>query len=157
MNRDNVNDGAESNGIIDPETSDHSPKPPQHQEANMTDEKAEKTPVTPTEPAETDKPKSEKSCRERLLSAQHWLRFLFMVLFGVILCIISYVIVAVVLLQFLWGLITGQGNDRLRDFGSCLSQYIYQILRFLTYNTEDKPFPFADWPESESKNPEQDD
>ena len=88
---------------------------------------------------------------ERLLSVSHWLRFLFMVLFAVIAGVASYVMTALVVLQFLWALITGEGNDKLRSFGSSLSQYIYQIMRFLTYNTDDKPFPFADWPETDLK------
>ena len=91
------------------------------------------------------------SWQGRLLSVDHWLRFVFMVLFAIILGVVGYVMTALVVLQFIWGLITGEGNDKLRDFGSSLSQYIYQTLRFLTYNTEDKPFPFADWPDSESK------
>ncbi len=93
----------------------------------------------------------EPSWSERLLSADHWLRFAFMLLFAFILGIISYVVAAVVLLQFIWALVTGEGNDKLREFGSSASQYIYQILRFLTYNSEAKPFPFADWPESEKE------
>ncbi|MEO0444078.1 MAG: DUF4389 domain-containing protein [Pseudomonadota bacterium] len=95
-------------------------------------------------------PEKETRWQQRLLSVGHWLRFVFMALFAIILGVVGYVMTALVVLQFLWGLITGEGNDKLRDFGSSLSQYIYQILRFLTYNTEDKPFPFADWPDSES-------
>lgn len=96
----------------------------------------------------------EPSWKERLLSADHWLRFVFMVLFAIILGLVSYVITVLVILQFIWALVSGEGNDKLREFGSSLSQYIYQILRFLTYNSEDKPFPFADWPESEKPSQE---
>ncbi|MGH1440488.1 MAG: DUF4389 domain-containing protein [Cellvibrionaceae bacterium] len=91
----------------------------------------------------------EPNWNERLLSADHWLRFVFMVLFALILGAASYVITVLVIIQFVWALVTGEGNDKLREFGSSVSQYIYQMLRFLTYNSEDKPFPFADWPESE--------
>lgn len=88
--------------------------------------------------------------KERLLSADHWLRFVYMVLFALILGVASYVIVALVVLQFIWALVTADENDKLKEFGSSLSQYIYQMLRFLTYNSEDKPFPFADWPTPEN-------
>ena len=73
-----------------------------------------------------------------------------MVLFLLILGVVSYLIVALVVLQFFWALIAGEGNDKLRDFGSSVARFILQVLRFLTYNTDDKPFPFADWPESEN-------
>ncbi len=94
----------------------------------------------------------EPSWGERLLSVEHWLRFVFMVLFAIIVSIAGYVMMALVLLQFLLSLITGEANDNLREFGGRLSQYIYQILRFLTYNSQDKPFPFADWPDAEKEN-----
>jgi hypothetical protein len=92
----------------------------------------------------------EPSWKDRLLSVDHWLRFAFMVLFLLILGVVSYLIVALVVLQFFWALIAGEGNDKLRDFGSSVARFILQVLRFLTYNTDHKPFPFADWPESEN-------
>ena len=92
---------------------------------------------------------TEPSWSDRLLSAEHWLRFAFMVLFAIILGVASYVMAVLVILQFFWALIAGEGNDKLREFGSSLSQFIYQALRFLTYNSNDKPFPFSDWPDSE--------
>src|SRR5690606_36175239 len=55
----------------------------------------------------------------------------------------------VVIVQFLFALITGQDNVNLRQFGLALSTFIFQTLKFLTYNSEEKPFPFSDWPEPE--------
>jgi hypothetical protein len=59
--------------------------------------------------------------------------------------IVMWVVVAV---QFLFSLITGEDNLPLRRFGHSLSTYIYDVLKFLCYSSEEKPFPFADWPES---------
>jgi hypothetical protein len=84
--------------------------------------------------------------KSKLLSAEHWLRCVFMVLFVAIACVASYVVFVLVVIQFLFALITGNPEERLRAFGGGLSQYIFQILGFLTYNSEQKPFPFADWP-----------
>lgn len=91
----------------------------------------------------------EPSWSERILSADHWIRVVYMILFALILGVVAYIIPVLVFIQFLWGLITGEGNKRLREFGSSLSQFVYQALRFLTYNTDEKPYPFADWPDSE--------
>src|SRR5690606_6021877 len=49
---------------------------------------------------------------------------------------------------FLFALITGNDNRQLRKFGDSLSIFIFDTLQFLIYNSEEKPFPFADWPES---------
>ena len=131
---------------------------PNNQEAKVTEENTPPEPVVSEQQSTTAQEQSTqgKQWKERLLSADHWLRFVFMVLFAIISYLACYVIVVLVLLQFVWSLIAGKGNGKLRDLGSSLSRYMYQILRFLTYNTEDKPFPFSDWPESESKNPQQD-
>src|SRR5690606_13169664 len=84
--------------------------------------------------------------KSNLTSSKHWLRLLFMVLFAVILYIAFIVMAVLVMLQFLFSLISGRDNWNLREFGQSLAQYIYQTLRFLTYNSEVKPFPFDDWP-----------
>ncbi len=84
--------------------------------------------------------------KTNLLSAEHWMRFIFMVVFFLLLEVAGMVIGAVVVLQFLFSLFTGSDNQKLRDFGRSLSTYIHQSLKFLTYNSEEKPFPFSDWP-----------
>ncbi len=75
-----------------------------------------------------------------------WVRGLFMLLFVAIYNIAAILIGAVAMLQFAWKLATGEPNPRLLSFGEDLSRYFYQILRFLTFNTEAKPFPFEEWP-----------
>ena len=52
-----------------------------------------------------------------------------------------------VLVQIGWSLITANTSGRLRAFGASLGEYLRQIIRFITYNSDDMPFPFADWPE----------
>lgn len=84
--------------------------------------------------------------KSNLLSVDHWMRLVFMILFSVILYVAGIVMSILVVVQFLFALITGNANPNLRQLGDSLSQFIYAALRFLTYNTDDKPFPFADWP-----------
>jgi hypothetical protein len=43
-------------------------------------------------------------------------------------------------------LFTGKPNERLSRFGLSLAIYTYQIVSYLTFNTERQPFPFTDWP-----------
>lgn len=75
-----------------------------------------------------------------------WQRLLFMMLFGVIYTLAELVLVAVVSFQFGVILITTRKNDRLLDFGARLSFFLYQVLLFITYANDDKPFPFSNWP-----------
>ncbi len=87
--------------------------------------------------------------KEHVSEPATWKRLLYMLLFVVLIYITAFVIAIVVVFQFFVTLVTGEPNDRLREFGGQLSVYAYQMLSFLTYNTEDIPFPFADWPTAE--------
>ena len=93
--------------------------------------------------------------KTNVTSRNHWTRFLYMLLFAVILYFASVIVSVVVVLQFIFALLTGGDNENLRKFGASLSSYIYQSLQFLTYASDDKPFPFADWPEGEYINREE--
>ena len=75
-----------------------------------------------------------------------WLRLLVMLLFAVIFNVAELVVAVVVIVQFLFKLLTGQANARLRDLGHRLAVYLRQIIEFLTYHSEDKPYPFGEWP-----------
>jgi hypothetical protein len=55
----------------------------------------------------------------------------------------------VVVFQFLSQLLTRRTNQRLLKLGQSLSTYSYQILVFLTYNSEYRPYPFGAWPKGE--------
>ena len=84
-----------------------------------------------------------------------WQRLLFMILFGVVYTLAELVLVAVVLFQFGFVLITTRRNDRLLDFGARLSFFLYQVLLFITYAKDDKPFPFSNWPTAEGPQSEE--
>ena len=88
--------------------------------------------------------------KENISNTNTWGRLVLMLLFGIIYSVAEIVLMAVVFIQFCFVLITNAKNPRLLRFGKEISQFIYQVFLFLTFNTEDKPFPFADWP-SESK------
>lgn len=75
-----------------------------------------------------------------------WFRGLMMLLFVAIYHVTAVLIGAIAALQFAWKLVTGEPNARLTSFGEDLARFFYQILRFLTFNTDDKPFPFDEWP-----------
>lgn len=84
---------------------------------------------------------------EHVKSRSTWMRLVFMVLFLVIWAFSRLVIGAVVLFQFLWVLFTGTPNAELARFGHALATYTYQIVLYLTFNTERRPFPYNEWPD----------
>jgi hypothetical protein len=84
--------------------------------------------------------------KSSLTATDTWVRGLYMLLFAVIYSVTEFVLGLIVVFQFIHVLFSRDTNDRLLDFSSDLSVYIYQILQFLTFNSEAKPFPFAVWP-----------
>ncbi len=101
-----------------------------------------------------DEPRTETRIEQNLKAKPTWLRLVFMVIFFLIAGIASMVATAVVILGFFWVLFTGEANGHLKRFGGGLAAYISDIVRYLTYNTETKPFPFeADWPSVEKEEP----
>ena len=87
--------------------------------------------------------------KQNISSSSTWGRGLFMVLFGIIYSVAEIVLITVVFTQFCFVLITNEKNPRLLRFGHELSTFIYSVFLFLTFNSEEKPFPFAPWPTSE--------
>jgi hypothetical protein len=81
-----------------------------------------------------------------------WIRLVFMIVFIAIYAITRIVFGAVVVFQFFWVLFTAETNRQLTELGQSLAMYTYQIMRYLSFNTEDKPFPFSEeWPTGSSE------
>lgn len=88
---------------------------------------------------------------ENLKQTSAWLRVVFMIGFAILLyLIVAPVLLVLMIVQALFTLITGESNQNLRYLGATLAQYVLQILEFISYNSETKPFPFTDFPSSES-------
>jgi hypothetical protein len=71
-----------------------------------------------------------------------------MLLFAVLFNVAEVVLAAVAIFQLLAQLLTGGVNRRLQAFGANLAAYLHEITAFLTYASEDKPFPIGPWPGS---------
>ena len=75
------------------------------------------------------------------------IRLLFVVLFAFIYQVAEVVLIALVIIQFGFKLISGNLNESLLQFSASLSRFFYEILQFVTFNTDEKPFPFSSWPQ----------
>lgn len=87
---------------------------------------------------------------EHLKSKSTWLRLVFMLIFYILASVTTLVASVVVVLGFLWVLFTGETNQRLRSAGHGIARYLYEIVQYLTYNSDVRPFPFdAEWPSAQ--------
>ncbi len=81
-----------------------------------------------------------------LTTQKHWVRGLYMILFLLIWHIAEIVVIGITIGQFLFTVISGKNNENLMLFGGSVGRYVQQVLAFLSYNSEQKPFPFKAWP-----------
>jgi len=77
-----------------------------------------------------------------------WMRVLFVALFWVVFYLTQFVVGVVALAQCVFTLISGSPNLHLMKFGDSLSRYVQEILQYITFNTDKRPFPFTDFPKS---------
>jgi len=88
---------------------------------------------------------------ENLKSRSTWMRGLFMLLACILFWIAGFVGTFVVIIGFLWVLFSGETNKQLQQIGQAIATYMHQIVRYLTFNTDARPFPFGEsWPSGDS-------
>jgi hypothetical protein len=85
-----------------------------------------------------------------LTNCNTWIRLAYMLLFTVLLMAARLVITLVVVVQFLLVLLIGSDNENLRNLGQGLAKWVYETVMFLTFNSQEKPFPFDEWPSVEA-------
>ena len=101
-----------------------------------------------------DAEKSTPAIEENLKAKSTWIRLIFMLILGFLGWLASMVAAVVVVFGFFWVLFTGEVNQQLRQVGQAIASYIYEIVRYLTFNTDDKPFPFGGaWPSEPTETP----
>jgi hypothetical protein len=101
----------------------------------------------PADHAFVDDNKVGSPVEENLKSGATWLRGLFMLVSCILASVALFVGTWIVIFGFFWVLFTGEVNRQLKEAGQSVAAYLYNIARFLTYNTDEKPFPLGgEWP-----------
>lgn len=87
--------------------------------------------------------------KENITAKKTWLRGLFILIVAFLLAVARVVLWTVVLFQFLFTLFAGKVNEKLLSFSNSLCRFLYQCFLYITYNSNEKPFPFGDWPSAD--------
>lgn len=73
-----------------------------------------------------------------------WLRAMFMLLYLVVLYLVLTIAMPILaLIQLVSSLVVGKANKSLCEAGGRLADYVREIIRFVSYRTDAKPWPFA--------------
>ena len=83
--------------------------------------------------------------KERLIKG------LFVLLYCFAFSICRFLVGIIALVQFLFDLISGEPSIRLCKFSAKLNNYVSEIIAFVSYQSDIKPFPFSDFPSNELK------
>jgi hypothetical protein len=77
-----------------------------------------------------------------------WIRGAFMLFFLFAFGIGQTLLAATAVIQFLSLLITREPNTFLANFGRSLGEWLAQTARFQSCASNERPFPWADWPKA---------
>jgi len=111
------------------------------------DQPMDHVPPAATADEQQDSSDLEKNVKEK----STWVRLFFMLVLTFLYGLSRVVIGAVIVIQFFYVLLTGETKEGLKAFGHSLAIYSYEVIDYLTFNTDEKPFPFDGvWPTSMS-------
>ena len=91
------------------------------------------------------KPEETVAKKESTINSEVLTRIFVTLLFALIGWISLWVFGAVVLVQFGFFLITGELNKNLKAFNGELGDYLADIIGYVSFQKEEKPFPFQSW------------
>src|SRR5690606_2007137 len=92
--------------------------------------------------------------KSNVTSDASWLRTLCMVACFLVYRVFDLLVLLLTVLQWFFRLFTGQPQAELADFAAALGVYVQQIVHYLAGRTEEKPYPFQDWPAVRSAEPD---
>jgi len=80
-------------------------------------------------------------------NVETWIRGFFILVFVTFISLLLYsplklILFAAIVIQFGFVLFSGQLNEPLLNITKIACEYLYQVMLYITFNTEDKPFPF---------------
>ena len=84
-----------------------------------------------------DKPKNDT--KNRLIS---------MVVLALSFGVSIFVLMVLILGQVLFGLFAKEQNMALKQMGKKISNYVHESLTYLTFNSNERPFPYRGWDDS---------
>ena len=74
------------------------------------------------------------------------IRLLYTLLYVAIFELVKTMVLLITLFEYFILLITLKHNEPARNFGNKVATYGYRVMRYLTLNENQRPFPFTDFP-----------
>ncbi len=99
----------------------------------------------PEDPNDAPPPSSlEEQVKTQVKDKGTWLRLFYMALFAVIFYAVFAVTCVTAVIQFCARILSGRPLSGLNDFNATLAGYARDLVSYLTYASDRKPFPFKE-------------
>ena len=92
-----------------------------------------------------------ETAKDRLSNVKIWERLCYMALFGVIGYFAFWTMILLAIIQFIFHIISDEPNDDLVGFSANLSTFLKEIAAYMTFVSNEKPFPFGPFPKEASE------
>lgn len=86
------------------------------------------------------------SFKDNITDPDFWLRLLYTLLFAAAWQVVELLLAVILVVQLIFRLFTGKPQADLAGLGNSLSQYAWQMGRYVTGACDLKPWPFIEWP-----------
>ncbi len=74
-------------------------------------------------------------------------RVLYTILYLIIGRFISMVLFVITITQFIYSWLSGKPNEKILTFSQNMAEYTKQLVEYVGFNTNEKPWPIGDWPD----------
>lgn len=88
--------------------------------------------------------------KKNISNIDTWCRGLLIIIFSAVFHVLMALILLLVLFQFVTKLISGGHNPYVEQFSLKTVSYLIQIIQYLTFQSDEKPFPFGPFKNTES-------
>lgn len=75
-------------------------------------------------------------------------RALYTILYLIIIRLISMVLFVIVITQYIYSWLSGEPNEKILYFTESLAGYSKQLVSYVGFNTDEKPWPVGEWPDN---------
>jgi len=96
--------------------------------------------------------KTNSDTNNRSGSGTKWIRALYMLVFMFVFGIVQTIVNILAIVIFIIRLVGSGEMERAVAFGEVLGNYLQQIVRFLTFNDENLPWPFTEFDHDDRNN-----
>lgn len=86
--------------------------------------------------------------KQNIKNTRSWTHGLYVLIVLAIGSVASFIIFLIAIYQFISMLLTHKANERLSALGWSLGEYLKQVATYVTCHSEERPFPFGEWPKS---------